>query len=45
MTAPPLFQVCDLSCERGPKQRIFRDLNFTLNEGDVLVLQGKSGSG
>jgi ABC-type transport system involved in cytochrome c biogenesis ATPase subunit len=45
MTQPPLLQVSNLGCKKGTNQPIFSNLNMTLNEGEVLVLQGKSGSG
>ncbi|KAI6022690.1 P-loop containing nucleoside triphosphate hydrolase protein [Pisolithus marmoratus] len=40
-----LLQVCDLSCAKGRDQTIFSNLNFDVNEGDVVVLQGQSGVG
>ena len=36
---------CDRHCEQPGEQPIFTDVNLLLNEGDILVLQGKSGSG
>jgi len=41
----PLLDVRDLSCTRERNQKIFSGVNFSVNQGDVVVLQGKSGSG
>jgi ABC-type phosphonate transport system ATPase subunit len=40
----PLLRVKDLACVYGEKTLI-SDISFDLNEGDCLVLVGKSGSG
>ncbi|KAI6028425.1 P-loop containing nucleoside triphosphate hydrolase protein [Pisolithus orientalis] len=40
-----LLRVRDLSCARDKDHKIFSNLNFDVNEGDVVVLQGKSGVG
>ena len=34
----------DLACVRG-ERTLFRHLNFTLNEGELLLVQGPNGSG
>ena len=41
----PLLSVRNLEWEKTPGDPIFSDVNFTLDEGDFLVLTGKSGSG
>jgi hypothetical protein len=41
----PLLDVRDVSCTREWSQKIFSGVNFSVNQGDVAVLQGKSGSG
>ena len=40
-----LLQVRDVSCAKDKDHIIFSKLSFDVNEGDVVVLQGKSGSG
>ena len=46
MSLTPLLELKNVSCYYKDKNHpIFRDVHLTLNEGDVLVLQGKSGSG
>ena len=45
MAAPPLLQLTDLACNKQKGQPIFSGVNLTVNEGDILILQGKSGSG
>ena len=42
---PPLLAVKNLSCvwpEGGP---MFENINFNVNEGDIIVLQARSGTG
>ncbi|MDP2878497.1 MAG: heme ABC transporter ATP-binding protein CcmA, partial [Sulfuricella sp.] len=34
----------DLACVRG-ERTLFSHLNFTLNEGELLLVQGANGSG
>lgn len=41
----PILEVKDVGCYKAPGQPIFAHVNLTLNEGDVLILRGKSGSG
>ena len=40
-----LIEVKDVSCSKAPGQPIFAHVNFDVNAGDVIMLQGKSGSG
>lgn len=40
-----LLEVRDLACPVDKDTVIFSKINFTVNEGDIVVLQGKSGSG
>ncbi|KAF9246497.1 P-loop containing nucleoside triphosphate hydrolase protein [Melanogaster broomeanus] len=40
-----LLEVRDVSCAKDKEHIIFSQLNFDVNEGDIVVLQGKSGSG
>jgi len=41
----PILELRDVGCSKSPGQPIFAHVNFTVNDGDVIVLQGKSGSG
>jgi len=41
----PLLQVRDVSCATDNDHTIFSKIDFDVNEGDVIILQGKSGSG
>jgi len=41
----PLLTVRDLAWEKAPGQPVFASVNFSVDEGDVVVLTGKSGSG
>ncbi|KIM87098.1 hypothetical protein PILCRDRAFT_815556 [Piloderma croceum F 1598] len=41
----PLLEIRDLACLRDQGSPVFSDLNFIVNEGDIVVIQGKSGSG
>jgi ABC-type transport system involved in cytochrome c biogenesis ATPase subunit len=43
MTA--LLEVHDLGCLREQGSLVFSNLNFAVNEGDIVTIQGKSGSG
>jgi heme exporter protein A len=40
----PLLSVHDLACERG-ERLLFKRLNFTLEQGQVLLVQGGNGQG
>ena len=39
-----MLQVINLTCVRGTR-RLFRDLNFSANEGELVELRGPNGSG
>ena len=39
-----MLEVRDLECVRGD-HRLFKELNFTLHEGELLHLRGSNGSG
>lgn len=41
----PLLQIQDVACFKDKNTPIFSTVNFTVNAGDVVVIQGKSGSG
>ena len=41
----PLLSVINLSCFRSTDQATFTNVSFVVNDGDVLVLSGRSGSG
>ncbi|WP_374088131.1 cytochrome c biogenesis heme-transporting ATPase CcmA [Methylomicrobium lacus] len=41
---PMMLEGCDLSCIRDDRV-LFEELNFTLHAGQVLLLEGKNGSG
>ncbi|CAE6443879.1 unnamed protein product [Rhizoctonia solani] len=45
MTGQPLLSARNLSVLKDKDTPIFSDVSFDLNEGDVLVLQGRSGGG
>ncbi|KAH7317997.1 P-loop containing nucleoside triphosphate hydrolase protein [Rhizoctonia solani] len=45
MTGQPLLSARNLSVLKDKTTPIFSDVSFDLNEGDVLVLQGRSGGG
>ncbi|KAI6005921.1 P-loop containing nucleoside triphosphate hydrolase protein [Pisolithus albus] len=40
-SAVGLLQVCNLSCAKDGDHNLFSNLNFVVNEEDVVVLQGK----
>jgi ABC-type uncharacterized transport system YnjBCD ATPase subunit len=40
-----LLEVRNVSCAKDDEHTIFSKLDFDVNEGDVVVVQGKSGSG
>ncbi|EPT06061.1 hypothetical protein FOMPIDRAFT_1026913 [Fomitopsis schrenkii] len=40
-----LLEVKDLECPRPKGDPIFSHINFSLREGDILIVQGRSGSG
>ncbi|HRH80695.1 MAG TPA: cytochrome c biogenesis heme-transporting ATPase CcmA [Thiobacillaceae bacterium] len=45
MTSPsPPLSVHDLACQRG-ERRLFTGMNFTLGEGELLLVQGGNGQG
>ncbi len=35
----------DIACNTNKGQPIFAEVNFEVREGDIIILQGKSGSG
>jgi len=39
-----MLEICNLACTRGD-HLLFSDLNFTLNAGEILQVQGVNGSG
>lgn len=41
----PLLEVKDLAYAKGDGQPIISGITFSVNEGDVVVLRGVSGSG
>ena len=41
----PILELTNVGCSKAPGQPIFEHVSFTVNERDVVVLQGKSGSG
>ncbi len=41
---PNTLSVQDLTCEKG-EQLLFSNINFTLNEGEILQIRGVNGSG
>jgi ABC-type uncharacterized transport system ATPase subunit len=41
----PLLEVRDLAVMKAKDIPIFSKLNFVVNAGDIVVIQGKSGSG
>lgn len=45
MSQEALLELKDVACSKAPGQPIFTHVNLTVNEGDVIILQGKSGSG
>ncbi|KLO10667.1 P-loop containing nucleoside triphosphate hydrolase protein, partial [Schizopora paradoxa] len=45
MASSPLLEVRDVECSLGKKEHIFHNVDFVVNEGDVVILQGKSGCG
>lgn len=45
MPGPPLLELRNIGCYKQKGQSIFADVNLKVNEGEVVVLQGKSGSG
>ncbi|TFY62008.1 hypothetical protein EVJ58_g4148 [Rhodofomes roseus] len=40
-----LLEIKDLECPRPNGDPIFSHVNFSVREGDILIVQGKSGSG
>ena len=40
-----ILEIKDVECDKAPGQPIFSHASFEVNESDVVVLQGKSGSG
>ncbi|KZP11966.1 ATP-binding cassette transporter [Athelia psychrophila] len=45
MSKSAVLEIRNLTCPREKDTNIFSNLSFTVNEGDIVVLQGKSGSG
>lgn len=45
MPGAPLLELRNIGCYKQKGQPIFADVNLKVNEGEVVVLQGKSGSG
>jgi ABC-type phosphonate transport system ATPase subunit len=45
MTSEPILSVRNLSVLKGVNDPIFSGVSFDIHEGDVLVLQGRSGGG
>ncbi|PIL24180.1 ATP-binding cassette transporter [Ganoderma sinense ZZ0214-1] len=45
MSAAPLLELKNVGCCKDKDQAIFSDVSLTVDEGEVLVLQGRSGSG
>lgn len=45
MPGSPVIEVKEVGCSKAKGQPIFSNVTFTVNEGDVVILQGKSGSG
>lgn len=43
--ADPIIELKDVGCSKAPGQPIFSHVSFTVHDGDILVLQGKSGAG
>jgi ABC-type transport system involved in cytochrome c biogenesis ATPase subunit len=41
----PLLEIRNLACLKDQGSPVFSNLNFVINEGDIVVIQGKSGSG
>ena len=42
---PPLISVKNLACLRPEGDPIFVNVNFDVNEGDIIVLRARSGTG
>ena len=40
-----ILEIKSVGCSKTEGQPIFTDVNFTVNDGDIVVLQGKSGAG
>ncbi len=40
-----ILDIKNVGCSKAPGEPIFSHVNFKVNEGDVLILQGKSGCG
>jgi ABC-type uncharacterized transport system ATPase subunit len=45
ITMGALLDIRDLACLKDNGISIFSKLDFVVNEGDIIVIQGKSGSG
>ncbi|KAF7793066.1 hypothetical protein EIP86_004172 [Pleurotus ostreatoroseus] len=45
MAPVTILKLKDVGCSKAPGQPIFTNVNFEVEEGDIIVLQGKSGSG
>ncbi len=45
MSTATLLELKNIGCSKEKGQPIFSDISLTVDEGEVLVLQGRSGSG
>ena len=45
MATSPILELKNVAWYKEKGQPVFTDGSLALNEGDILVLQGKSGSG
>lgn len=41
----PLLTIRDLEWDKAPGQPVFTGIDLTVDEGDIVMLTGKSGSG
>ena len=41
MSGEPLIELKDVGCSKAPGQPIFANVNLTVSDGDIIVLQGK----
>jgi ABC-type transport system involved in cytochrome c biogenesis ATPase subunit len=40
-----LLEIRGLACLKEKGSPVFSNLNFVVNEGDIVIIQGRSGSG
>lgn len=40
-----VLEVRSVACKKDKDTYIFKNVDFTVNEGDIVVIQGESGSG